>query len=102
MSLFNKIKKSIEDIIIKLFKILTHKRTILLGLCGLFIYRMKNFPQEINTSDFLKLLENSSNGITSLSTLNNKVVLFSHKSQNYLCNYFIQNSDGFNDNLMYI
>jgi len=103
MNFMSKIKKSLEKIkeyFIFLLRIAVDKKTIFLGLCGLMFYRMRHFPIEISTSEFLKLLDRAV--IRSLCTLGNRIVLFKDfKNNEFLCNYYVQNTDDFNKTLMY-
>jgi len=102
MTFLSTLKKSfqkVEETMHFLFRLLFNKKFLIFGLCSLFYLRIRYFPIEINTSDFLKFIELSA--IRSLCTLGNRLVLFKdNKENNFLCNYYVQDSDKFNNMLM--
>jgi ATP-dependent Zn protease len=91
------IKRKISNFFNFLIKIATDKKTWILLLGMFMIYKMKNFPREISTSQFMQYLNSSKNFIKELYNLNNNMLVFEtlEKSQ-YICHYPVTNVESFN------
>ncbi len=102
MAILSKIKKGfqqIEGALQFIFKMLFTKKALLASLLVMMFLRIKYFPTELSTSAFLRLLQGSD--IRYLISLGNRIILFTNKSnQNFLCNYYVQDSEKFNNTLM--
>jgi ATP-dependent Zn protease len=67
---FSNIKKKIQSVLKFIFKMIRNKMFLLIPMGAFLFYRMKHFPVEINTSDFLSIVNSSDNMIKSVTNLN--------------------------------
>jgi ATP-dependent Zn protease len=92
-----KIKRKISKFLNFLLKIATDKKTWLLVFGMVMLYKMKNFPREISTSQFMQILNSSKNYIKELYNLNNNMLVFENlDSSQYVCHYPVTNLESFN------
>ena len=72
---FSNIRRKIKSVLKFIFKILSNKMFFLIPLGAFLFYRMKNLPLEIKTSDFLSIINSSTNAIKSVTNLNETTFL---------------------------
>ena len=95
--ILTRIKRRIQGLLNFILKVATDRRTWLLALGMLFLFKLKTFPQEINTSQFMQILNSAKNVIKELTNLDNKMLLFTNaKNAQYICHYPVTNLESFN------
>ena len=82
---FTNIKKKIQSFLRFVLKILSNKMILLLPIGAFLFYRIKHFPIEINTSDFLSIINSKENIIKSVTNLNSTMfVLQTFSKKEYI------------------
>jgi hypothetical protein len=86
------------DSIIK--NIFTSKKLPLFAILMLLYSRKQTLPDQVNSSEFLRLLTDHSNGINFLSIFLSNFILFDYRGKSYFTNYSPSNTDEFSNQLM--
>ncbi len=95
------IYERISNFFRRIFKFVGSKHGLLVALGFCIFYRLSKMPTKIDTSDFLKFLNSSSDLIRSVLNLNNNTILFNTVgNKSYFTNYSVLDTVSFNRTLL--
>jgi hypothetical protein len=100
MSIIQLIKYLLGKLDILLKNIFTLKKLPLYVIFILLYLRKQTLPDQVNSSDFLRLLNNQNSGINYMNIFLSNYILFDVKGKSYFTNYSPMNTDEFSNNLM--